>query len=155
MARVTGGRKLKEFLRKTRAAMSRKPHTIAVGFLDKRIAVLAGRLEFGDPKTNLPERPAFRQGVAELRLALPAIYADVLRGTQRDGIGMSHAQAVEIGKRCRDVLRESYERFEGPGLSERQERRKAGTAGAGKELIGHRGPKLIGHLEVEVDGKTV
>ena len=93
--------------------------------------------------------------MADLRLALPAINADVLRGTQRDGIGMSHAQAVEIGKRCRDVLRESYERFEGAGLSERQERRKVGAVGAGRELIGHKGPRLLGHLEVEVDGKTV
>ena len=158
MARVKtrGGSKLRAWLTKTRANASRLP-VIEVGFLDRQMSVLASRLEFGDSSTNLPERPAFRQGVEELRRRLPEIWRDVLGSgdVARDGIGVTHAQAVEVGLRARDVLRASYEAFEGPGLSERQAKCKEGTKGAGRELVGHEGPKLIGHLEVRVDGVTV
>ena len=156
--KTTGGSNLKRFLRASRRNAARGWPEIVVGFLDRRISVLASRLEFGHEASNLPERPAFRQGVADLEKRLPAIFIQVLKSSNpaRDGVGgLSQAQATAIGLAARDVLRQSYEGFEGPGLSERQARRKAGTAGAGKELIGHEGPKLVGHLEVAVDGRPV
>ena len=155
--KTTGGSNLKRVLRESKRNVARGWPVIEVGFLDARIGVLAVGLEYGNPNTNLPERPAFRQGVADLERQLPAIVLKVLKTSNpaRDGIGgMTQAQAAAIGLAARDVLRQSYEGFEGPGLSERQARRKAGTAGAGQELIGHAGPKLIGHLEVAVDGRA-
>ena len=157
-AKTSGGEALKRFLRQSNQNVARGWPEIIVGFLDRRISVLASRLEFGHEASNLPERPAFRQGVADLEKRLPAIVVKALKSSNpaRDGVGgLTQAQAAEIGLGARDVLRASYENYEGPGLSERQTRRKAGTAGAGKELIGHEGPKLIGHLEVAVNGMKV
>ena len=68
--RVKGGKKLARFLSNSKRAASAFP-VIEVGFLDRHIAVLASRLEFGDPNANLPERPAFRQGIGDLERALP------------------------------------------------------------------------------------
>ena len=154
--KTTGGARLREMLRKTRRNAGRIP-VIDVGFLDRQIGNLAARLEFGDPSSNLPERPAFRQGIEDLHSALPGIYKRVLASSNpaRDGIGMSNAQAVQVGLAAVEVLRASYLRFQGPGLSVRQERRKEGTAGAGLELVGHRGPRLLGHLEMAVDGQRI
>ena len=153
--RVTGGKAWGKFLRNTKRAAS-EPHQIEVGFLDRRISILAGRLEFGDPETNLPERPAFRQGVADLERALPKLTLDIMKTKDlRKGLATSKADAVKLGLAARDILKRSYETFVGPGLSETQEARKEGTQGAGRELVGARGPKLIGHLEVRVDGQVV
>ena len=156
--RTKGGSKLKRFLRESRRNAAAGWPLIEVGFLDRHVSVLAGRLELGDPRTNLPERPAFRQGVADLERRLPAIFLRVLRSSNpaQDGVGrMTGAQAAEIGLAARDILRASYQSYEGPGLSERQARRKQGTVGEGRELIGHEGPELLEHLEVRVDGQRV
>ena len=151
----TGGQDLKRFLSNSKRAAS-TDYAIEVGFLDRRISILAGRLEFGHPETNLPERPAFRQGVADLERAIPKLTTDIMKAKDlRAGITWTKADAATLGLAARDILRQSYETFEGPGLSERQQRRKAGTAGEGRELIGSKGPRLIGHLEVRVDGVEV
>ena len=68
---------------------------------------------------------------------------------------MSEGEAVKVALAARDILKRSYETFAGPGLSERQAARKAGTPGAGRELVGSEGPKLIGHLEARVNGRTL
>ena len=157
-ARTKGGAKLRGFFRKSRRNAASGWPDIVVGFLDRQIAVLAAQLEFGNPRTDLPERPAFRQGIADLERALSGIVLRALKTANpaRDGVGhMTQAQAAEIGLAARDVLRASYERFEGPGLSERQSKRKEGSIGEGLELIGHAGPKLLGHLQVSVDGQVV
>ena len=153
--RVKGGKNLARFLRNTTRAARAMP-TIEVGFLDRRIQVLAARLEFGDPDSRLPERPAFRQGIADLERALPGLWHDALGGQDwRRGLVVSESAAVKVALAARDVLRRSYEGFSGPGLSEWQEARKAGTQGAGKELVGARGPRLIGHLEARVNGREL
>ena len=153
--RVKGGKKLARFLSNTKRAARAFP-VIEVGFLDRHIAVLAGRLEFGDPNANLPERPAFRQGIADLERALSGLWKDATSGKDwRRGIGVTEAEAVKVALAARDILKRSYETFAGPGLSERQERRKQGTAGAGRELVGSEGPKMIEHLEARVNGRIV
>ena len=154
----TGGSKLRRFLRQSKENMSRRAPEILVGFLDRTINPLALQLEYGNPDTSLPERPAFRQGIEDLRRQLPAIIRKALSSSSpaRDGVGhITSTQAAEIARAARDILRASYERFEGPGLSERQARRKEGTPGADKELIGHEGPKLLAHLQVSVNGQIV
>ena len=156
--RTSGGKDYRRFLRASKANLTRGPHEIHVGFLSRQISVLAIRLEFGDPRSNLPERPAYRQGVEDLHRALPGVLLRVLKTSDpaRDGVWhMTTKQAWEVGMAAREVLRESYLRFAGPGLSERQERRKAGTVGEGRELVGHEGPKLLDHLEVAVDGQRI
>lgn len=154
-AKVTGGAKLARFMRNTMRAKG-KQHLVEVGFLDRRISILAGRLEFGDPASDLPERPAFRQGVADLERELPKLTIDTMKTKDlRMGIATTRTDAIKLGLAARDILKRSYETFVGPGLSERQEARKEGTRGAGQELVGARGPRLIGHLEVRVDGQVV
>ena len=152
---VKGGKKLARFLSNSKRAASAFP-VIDVGFLDRHIAVLAGRLEFGDPNANLPERPAFRQGIGDLERALPGLWKGAVHGKDwRAGIGITEAEAVKVALAARDILARSYETFSGVGLSARQEARKAGTPGAGRELVGSEGPKLIGHLEARVNGRTL
>ena len=154
-AKVAGGAKLARFMRNTKRAKG-KPHLIEVGFLDRRISILAGRVEFGDPASDLPERPAFRQGVADLERELPKLTIDTMKTKDlRMGIATTRTDAIKLGLAARDILKRSYETFTGPGLSETQEARKRGTRGEGRELVGSEGPKLIGHLEVRVDGQVV
>ena len=112
------------------------------------MAVLAVRLEYGDPSTNLPERPAFRIGVREVE--------NMVRTMARKlGAPMTHDKAQRIAIAARDRLRRAYLSYHGPGLSERQRRRKAGTRYADDELIGREGPKLIGHIHGYVNGERV
>ena len=124
--KTSGGAKYKRLPRQSNQNWAAGQPVILVGFLDKRINVLALQLEFGNPKTGLPERPAYRQGVEDLKRHLPAIVARVVKSSRpaRDGLWkLTHTQAVEIGHAARDILRQSYEGFTGVGLSERQERR--------------------------------
>ena len=155
-SRVRGGKAWKRFTTNThRAARTTEP-VVEVGFLDRRISILAGRLEFGDPASDLPERPAFRQGVEDLKRAFPALWTKTMRAKDlTKGVVVDEQDLVAVGLAARDILRRSYETFTGPGLSERQEKRKRGTVGEGRELVGHEGPKLIGHLEVRVNGVVV
>ena len=153
MARVTGGDKLKRFIRDKKREIGRsRSFNIEVGFRDERIAPLAAQLEFGNPRTNLPARPAFRNALPDIAKTAHEVAAVEIR---RNRGTLDHQGAVRIALAARDALRESYLRFEGPGLSEQQEARKRGTRGAGKELIGTRGPKLVEHISAWVDGEEV
>ena len=60
--RTKGGQKLKAHLRAAHKAAREAPKGVEVGFLEKRIATLAAQLEYGNPATNLPERPALPGG---------------------------------------------------------------------------------------------
>ena len=76
------GRKLKARLRSDeRKVREVRGTVISVGFHDKRMASLAAILEYGEPQTNLPERPAFRL---------------TSRG---DMLDKARAKLLEIGKR--------------------------------------------------------
>ena len=73
MARVTGGRKLKAFLRRARSAQARSK-SVAVGFFSTAkypdgtpVAAVAAWNEFGtewDGRQHVPERPFFRNAIA-------------------------------------------------------------------------------------------
>ena len=106
------------------------------------------RLEYGDPSTNLPERPAFRVGVRDIEEKLRAKLKALKRVPTK-------ADARKVATWARDRLRGAYLRYHGPGLSERQRRRKEGTGYADDELVGAQGPKLVGHIHAYVDGEEV
>ena len=152
-SRVRGGKKFAAFVREFKRAQ-RERHVIDVGFHDRAIAALAGQLEYGNPKTNLPERPAFRQGIGDLKRSLVGEFKGVVSAHDlKRGLVFDKEDAASIGKVAAETIRSSYLTFHGEGLSETQEARKRGTPGAGKELIGHEGPKLIGHIGAKVDGE--
>lgn len=154
----TGGAKLRRFVRESKTAARRAP-VIEVGFKDRRMSVLAANLEFGNPKTSLPERPAFRLGVREMAEAVSARIVEMkrqdARGARPEVFGLTDAQAREIAILARDVIRRSYIDFHGAPLSERQKARKAGTEYADEQLIGAEGPKLIQHIKAFVNGTEV
>ena len=146
---LKGGDKLKRFIRDRKRAADYQP-VIEIGFGDPVIAPLAAQLEFGSVTLNLPERPAFRQGIDRLKRDLPEVYRRVLK---RDG-GLTEAGAAEIASGGRDIIKDAYLAFEGGGLSERQEARKRGTAGAwpgtgriGRPKAGRANPRLCGRPE--------
>ena len=145
---VRGGHKLKRFLRNA-AKSSRAPQASAeAGFLEPHIAGLAARLEFGDPRTDLPERPAFRHAKPDAFAAGSAIVAKALSARVRDGVFIvDEADAQRAADAMADEIRASYRAANFAPLSERQTKRKAGTPGAGKQLVGHEGEKLIRHIK--------
>lgn len=143
---VKGGSRLKAHIAKQRRAIRTGPQSVTVGF-HGAIAPLARQLEFGNPATNLPERPAFRRSNQEASKA----FVESLKESGQ----LTQQSAAKAGKAAAAVVRASYLGFRGPGLSEIQKARKEGTAGANRELVGHRGPKLVEHLGVEVDGVEV
>ena len=152
-SRVRGGKALARFMRASKRAAGKAP-VVEAGFLDRHVARLAGQLEFGNPNTNLPERPAFRQGIGDLKRTLPEVVGDAVAKDWKRGIVVTKEEATEVGVAARDIIKASYMSFDGPGLSERQAARKVGTPGADKELIGSEGPKLVEHIQSRVDGKV-
>ena len=148
---TTGGHKLRASLRAARAL----PNEIAgsVGFHDPHIASLAASHEYGlrgaDGGVSLPERPAFRQGSRESEEVVREATAKV------KAHDMTVEVAAEIMAQARDTIRSAYRNFAGVELGEAQEARKRGTPGAGKQLVGHRGEKLISHIEARVNDVEV
>ena len=157
MARVRGGQKLKRLAREMKARRVDLP-LIEVGFKDRRIAALAATHEFGledaDGRVKVPERPAFRSGIDAMQLAASRELKRIAKA-QRPFMGFTQADAVSIGRVALESMLESYRTFEGEPLSERQEARKAGTPGAGRQLIGHRGERMLDHLGLWIDGRRV
>ena len=148
---VRGGANLRTFLRNA-ARSSRKPQpTAEAGFVEPHIAGLAARLEFGDPRTNLPERPAFRLATPDAGKAGARVVAKALSARVREGVFMvDDAHAQRAADAMAGEIRKSYSTFNGAPTSERQVKRKAGTLGAGRQLVGHEGPRLIAHIRGRV-----
>lgn len=144
---TTGGDKLMESIRESKARAAQIEATvIEVGFRDTRIATLAAQHEFGG--RNVPERPAFRAGVARLD--------GVIAEQQGGWSGLpDDDDIVELARGMADTIRDSYENFHGKPLSRRQQQRKEGTPGAGRQLVGSEGPKMIGHIGAWVNGNKV
>ena len=161
--KTTGGRRLSRYVKAKQKQVAKLRGTaLSVGFHDRRIASLAATHEFGlrapDGSQRLPERPAFRNGLSEAR-------RDWKRATVKAGRALSSPRRTgdEPDKALRegavavsDTIKESYSRFHGEGLSARQEARKKGTPGEGRQLVGHRGERLISHIEArDSDGSKV
>ena len=151
-----GGKKFKRKiadLRKRDAAVTAT--TAEVGFHEQHVAQIAALHEFGSKAkdgTLLPERPAFRSAYPAMGAAMTA----AIKAEGGKGKGLPSKAAIEAGARAaKDALVASYHNAPGPPVGERQEARKAGTPGAGRLLIGAQGPRLVDHIDAQVDGKAV
>ena len=144
----SGGERFRAVLKATQKAARQTPEGVEIGFFDRVIATLAMQLEYGNPRTRLPERPAFRQGS---RHAEDIVRAAIAEAASRGSGTVTDADAHRIAGLAAERIRQAYLDFSGPGLSERQRERKEGTAGAGQELIGSEGPRLVVH----VDGRVI
>ena len=148
---VRGGDKLKRFLRNAARSSGKPQPIIEAGFVEPHIASLAARLEYGDVRSSLPERPAFRVAAPDALAAGRAIVAESLGSRVRSGnFAVADADAQRAADAMAGVVRASYRSAHFAPLSERQEARKRGTEGGGKELIGHEGEKLIRHIRGRV-----
>jgi len=141
---VTGGSRFKRHMRTMRREADRiDGATVSVGFHDSHIAALARLHEFGvdfEDASRIPSRPAFRQARPEMSRAV--------RQALRKGDGLPpDATLRRAGDDAADALRNSYLNAPGPDLSERQRERK----GHDRKLIGAEGPRMIDHIESELD----
>ena len=146
---VTGGHRLRAFMERSRGNVETlRAARITVGFHDPRAAALAAIHEFG--KGRLPERPAFRVSLPDVRKALSTAMRAELSGNGGGGaFKLTRGGAMRIGEAGAAALRSGYLNFAesaGPPVGAHQRARKAGTAGAGKVLVGTEGPKLINHI---------
>ena len=154
-SRVQGGKRWARFLKASKRAKGKQP-AVTVGFHERHVAQLAGQLEFGNPRTGLPERPAFRSGVETLKRTLPGVVRDAVGGHDfRKGITVSQSAVVEVGTEARDTLKAAYLGFDGPGVGPAQAARKRGTPGEGRELVGSAGPKLISRIEARIGDEVL
>ena len=148
---IRGGAKLSRFLRNARASGAASQPTIEAGFLERHVASLAARLEYGDVRSSLPERPAFRIAAPDALAAGSRIVAEAFGSRVRDGVfAVADSDARRAADAMAETIRKSYSTFHGAPTSARQAARKQGTEGAGRQLVGHEGPKLIGHIRGRV-----
>ena len=152
---VHGGHKLKRFLKEAQRKQS-TIKKIEIGFIDegsKRIASLAATHEFGltTASVQIPERPAFRNGITEIRRG--ALLPEKIKLAKANNGYLTNADVIKLARMMHAIIVDSYLNFHGAPLSRLQTERKAGTKGAGKQLIGSEGPKLISHIGLWVDGK--
>ena len=152
--KTRGGKKFTAFMDLSRKQMKELGDTnIEAGFKG-RVAPLAKALEFGIPRSNVPERPAFRQ-------ALPDVVRDTRsQAKRRVRFGGKGRYSIEnateaMAGAAQDAIIKSYEAGDTTPVGEVQEARKRGTKGDGQPLTGSRGPKLIGHIGAWVDGKPI
>ena len=148
---TTGGANLMRHIREAKAQSGET--VVEVGFKGP-VATLAAQHEWGNPRARLPERPAFRRG---LRQAEPELQEWLLHL----GRVPTDEDKQEFALMLLDRIKQGYLEFEGQPLSERQQQRKIGTPGQGRQLVGSEGPKLIEHLTACVNevlvggGRTV
>ena len=130
-------RHLAEQARRSKA-IARDDHTVKVGFRGP-VAGIAALHEFGHPASNIPERPV-------LRPASRGVVLDAVRGKLRDTSGLpKRADLYPVARAGGEALRGAY-LAASPSLQavgERQARRKAGTVGEDRPLVGPEGPKMI------------
>ena len=94
---VRGGGNLKRFLQNAKKSSSTKQASAEAGFLEPHVARLAARLEFGDVRSSLPERPAFRLAKADAGKAGARVVAKALSARVREGVFVvdeAHARAA-------------------------------------------------------------
>ena len=147
--KTTGGQGWKAHRAQQMRRLRDMPKEVKIGFAgNKFIAMVAYRLEYGDSRTNLPERPAFRVGARDIE-------AEMAGKLKALGTVPKRRDVENVAIWARDRLRAAYLNFHGAGLSERQQARKAGTQYADDELVGPHGPKLINHIHAYVDRQQV
>ena len=146
-SKVSGGNKARAYFKALEGRMKSAPRRAEVGFLTPDMAGLAAQLEYGNPATSLPERPAFRNGVDDIRKQGKR---DAKKAAGKDGV-VSRTGAARLAAKQKEIIQANYHEFHGAALSERQIERK----GHDQPLVGHEGPRLINRIEARVDGQEV
>ena len=153
--RSTGGKRLDASLdrHKRQLRSMGKQTVVEIGVKGQFLASLAAVLEFGSTDGRIRERPAFRMGS---RNAMPKMRAKVLE-LRRGGMGdvPTEAEIIEVAKVAHEELEKAYKNYSGSGVGERQARRKLGTPGEGRELVGAQGPKLVEHISAWINSVKV
>ena len=147
-SKIRGGHVLRKWIAKQRAVARDSGAVVAVGFHDRRIDALAQTHEFG--AGDIPQRPAFRAAVPDVKAGFKRTMRAVgHRVASPSGVVDLELEIDGAGRSAADTIKRSYLTFEGAEVGERQRRRKAGTPGEDRQLVGHRGPKLIDHIEAK------
>ena len=119
-------------------AVGRPDHELAAGFRGPT-AGIAALHEFGEPSSGIPERPV-------MRVASRGAVLDAVRGKLKGAKGIpSRTDLVPVARAGGEALRAAY-LAASPSLKPvgaRQARRKAGTPGEDRPLVGPEGPKMI------------
>jgi len=147
---------LAKYLKEKKAqSKTLQQRTFTVGFHDARISNLATLHEFGHRKSRLPERPAFRQALPEVRREWRKASRGVARAVATPGTARSLPDKRLRGAvlQARDTVKGSYLNFKGKPLGKVQQARKRGTVGEGKQLQGREGPRMIEHVEAREAGR--
>ena len=145
----TGGARLRRYIAERRPLISWLDSLdLRVGFPDGFIMPLAILHEFGHRESGLPMRPAFRAGLIKMRPAWKRRCKAILREASKPDAHKATLRTMIRAAMAEQkiLLVRSYESYHGAPLSERQQARKAGTPGEGKQLTGSEGPRLIGHI---------
>ena len=141
---IRGGANLRKFLRNAARSKSAPQASAEAGFFEPHVARLAARLEYGDVRSNLPERPAFRLAVPDAGKAGARVVAKALSARVRDGVFvLDEAHAREAADAMAETIRKGYETFHGAphiGAPGQEERRHGG-----------RGPSARGTRGAEAD----
>ena len=155
---MTGGRKLAAFIKGARREAAKLPkYRTQVGF-PENVGGVALIHEFGSPRRNIPERPAFRNAMP----AVERVYqAEIRRGLDRRskservaGVTLNKRIVTRAAQEAASELRRQYLGFMGHPLSPQRRERLMGTAGEGKQLVGEEG-KMIDSITAWVDGRDV
>ena len=159
--RVRGGEKLNAWFRSRRRLareLAGDDGKRSVGFHDARIASLAAQHEFGAKgradAPDLPARPAFRQSMRDVQAGFKRDVREAGRiAADPKGSAADIRDALDTAaSKAAETVRDSYRDFKGAPLSEWQQARKTGTLGEGRQLVGHKGERLIDHIEAKDEG---
>lgn len=147
-AKITGGQKLKRWMRKQKAAARKLDgQAVDVGFIKTPLAQVALENEYGVPERNLPERPAFRRGIDRFNgNDLAAIVKRVHVPGKPIGEAELRAGAEALFKRVDDSYRAGDIQ---PPLSKERVRQR-GDAGKPLHAQGDEAGELINALQWRV-----
>ena len=147
-AKMTGGHRLKRWLRQQKAAARNLEGKEAqVGFIRTPLADIAMQTEFGVPERNLPARPVFTRGIRRFNgNDLAAIVKQVHRPGKPIGEAELRAGAEALFKRVDDSYRAGDIQ---PPLSKERVRQR-GDAGKPLHAQGDEAGELIEALKWRV-----
>ena len=144
----SGGRRLKRFIRSTsrRSGPTKNPTNVAVGFfatsryppvrtgkngggkqIPHPVAYVAAINEFGSKEQNIPERPFFRQAIAEVKPKLRNVLRNDVKPIKG---GIDKRVAGKLGLIFANEIKESITRLATPPNAPSTKKRKAGSTTA-------------------------
>ena len=142
-----GGHKTRAFLASARGKLaSGANQSVVAGFLDKRDTGVVAQLEYGSKTKNMPPRPAFRQGIAEMERPQSEVRTALKREAAKViGRHGGDPNMGNVGRAAVDTLQESYHALTNPPNAPSRIAKK----GHSDVLVGEDGPRLISRIDYE------